>query len=97
MSSSLPPRNEIVGFKFPENTNVTMTTREVSLFLAELGEIRQLLGTIGTRISTLENSVSQCQARCTDERKRRLSWVHWGGSVLAALLPGALVYYLQRK
>ena len=31
-------------FKFPENTRVSMTTKEVATFLMELGQLRQDLG-----------------------------------------------------
>lgn len=91
----MPPSG--VTFRMPENTAVTMTTREVSLFLAELGQIRALLGEVGTRLNTLEASVRECQARCSDERRRRMSWIHYAGALVASLLPAALVYYLQVK
>ena len=76
---------------------MTMTTREVTIFLGEVGEIRTLLGRIETRLTSLESSVLTCQARCTDERDRRRTWVHYAGAVLAALIPAGLVYFLQTR
>jgi hypothetical protein len=41
--------------------------------------------------------VSTCQSRCTDERQRRLSWIHWTGGLFLALVPVAAAYYLGLK
>jgi len=76
---------------------VTMTTQEMTIFLGELGTIRDLMGQISNRLHRLETSVSTCQSRCTDERQRRLSWIHWTGGLFLALVPVAAAYYLGLK
>ena len=41
-------------FKFPENTHMSMTTREVATFLMELGQLRQDLGGCLARLAAFE-------------------------------------------
>jgi hypothetical protein len=82
-------------FRFPESTQMTMTTREVTIFLGEVGQIRELLGKIESRLTSLESSVLTCQTRCGDERDRRRTWIHYAGAILAALIPAGVVYFLQ--
>ena len=75
---------------------MTMTTREVTIFISELGAIRELVGKINERLNTLDKSVIECQARCTGERRSRNSWLHWVGGVVAASVPAVLAYLLMR-
>lgn len=82
-------------FKFPEQTTMTMTTREVTIFLGELGQIRQLLGEVGERITKLEQSVALCQSRCNDDRGKRSAWIRYAGAIITALIPAAFIYFMQ--
>ena len=50
-SYTLPPPKPN---QFPSNTHVTMTTREVTIFLQELGEVRQELGKALARLEAFE-------------------------------------------
>ena len=76
---------------------MTMTTREVTIFLGELGQIRELLGEIGTRVTSLERSIALCQQRCNSERQQRKTWLHYAGAVIASLIPAAVLYVIQMR
>ena len=51
--------------QFPQQTAVTMTTREVTVFLQELGEVRQELGKALARLEAFEPKF-QCIAELFD-------------------------------
>jgi hypothetical protein len=63
---------------------------ELQIFMAELGYIRG-------RVDAIATSLVGCQAACGVDRSRRRSWIHWLGGVVAALLPSALLYYVQKR
>ena len=80
---------------------MTMTTLEVRTFLSEIGELRQSLGRVFDRLDKLERMfATHATERATEARTRRASrraWVRWLGTVLAALVPGSILYWLQSK
>jgi hypothetical protein len=57
---------------FPENTRVTMTTREVTTFLGELGEVRLALGRALERLDRLRPDLDKL-GKLFDERGDRIT------------------------
>ena len=76
---------------------MTMTTLEVKTFLFEIGELRGVIGRMSERVDNLERMFASHAAEQESERATRRSWVRWIGTVLAALSPGALLYWLQHN
>lgn len=89
-----------------------MTTREVTLFLQELGEVRQELGGAlerlkafeprfreiadhCDRLNEIERSLELCQSACGRERKARAGVLHYVLYLVAASVPGTVLWYLQ--
>jgi hypothetical protein len=62
-------------WKFPENTTVSMTTREVATFLMELGQLRQDLGGCLARLAAFEPQFTAvaAQAERLDRLERSVS------------------------
>jgi hypothetical protein len=76
---------------------MTMTTLEVRTFLSEIGELRQSLGRVFDRLDKLERMFATHDAEQATETRTRRAWVRWLGTVLAALVPGSILYWLQSK
>ena len=66
-----------------------MTGIESGLIMGELRHLRGL-------IERIDGSLTGCQAVCALERSQRRSWIRWVGGLLLALLPGALMFYVQK-
>lgn len=56
-----------------------------------LAEISRVLD----RLTVLEKSVDRCQSDCGRERTGRQRVAHWILYVVAAAIPGCLIWYLQ--